>query len=95
MLDDLETRSPIVQCIVRKEVGRAITRNGIYYEAYNPYMPGAQQEVGTAQLHPRGLLNDFYRRGFTNPYNPSESHTYLQLAIDSGLSSHWPTARGC
>lgn len=95
VIDDLSSRKPIIQCIVHKEVGRSITRNNIVYPAYDPYMPGLQGEVGPVQLHPQGLLPDFYNRGFTNPNNPQQAHDYLELAIAAGLASHWPTSRGC
>lgn len=95
VLNDLSTRPAWVQCIVQKEVGRSITRNGTYYAAYDPYMPGLQGERGPVQLHPAGLLNDFYKQGHTNPYNPQEAHDYLERARERGLLSHWPTSRGC
>lgn len=92
---DLQHRPSYVQCIVKAEIGRGITRNGITYPPYDPYMPGAENEVGPVQLHPRGLLNDFYRQGYTNPYDPKDAHDYLQNAASRGLLSHWPTSRGC
>lgn len=93
--NELQSRPTWVQCIVHKEIGRGITRNGIVYPPYDPYMPGLQGEQGPVQLHPSGLLIDFYASGFTNPYSPIQSMDYLELAASRNLLSHWPTSKGC
>ncbi len=75
------------QQIVRGEVG------GV---GFNPYAVGAAGELGSAQLHPRGLLPDFYQRGYSDPFSPYQAVSYLEGALARGLGRHWTTApRGC
>lgn len=38
---------------------------------------GRAGEIGAVQLHPRGLLPEFYRSGFSNPRSFTESITFL------------------
>lgn len=86
------------QMIVDGEVGGGVTRNGVRYEPYDPYSPGALGERGPVQLLPvRGLLPDFYRQGYTEPENPYEAIPYMDDAVSRrGLGRHWSTApRGC
>lgn len=75
----LEGASARAACIVRYETG----------STYNPYAYGAQGEQGVAQLHPRGLLRDFYAQGYIDPYNPYEAVAYLDAALARGMSTHW------
>lgn len=42
---------------------------------------GSQGEIGAVQLHPRGLLNDFYMNGYTNPRSFEQSVDYLAMKI--------------
>lgn len=55
----------------------------------DPYAIGRAGEQGIAQLHPRGLLPDFYRQGFGDPFSPYESVQYVNGALDRGLAPHW------
>ena len=76
----LRTASPRTACIVRHEVGGW---------GYDPYAVGSQGERGPAQLSPRGLLPDFYRRGYTDPFNPYQAIAYLEWALAAGLARNW------
>ena len=59
----------------------------------NPSAVGRAGERGLFQLHPRGLLPDFYARGYSDPMNAWESADYAASAFARGLASHWTCAR--
>lgn len=51
---------------------------------------GRSGEIGLFQLHPYGLLPLFYRRGFTNPWDPFQQASFALWAFyTAGLASHW------
>jgi hypothetical protein len=54
---------------------------------------GKAGELGPAQLAPFGLLPDFYARGYSDPFDWSESVDYLAFALSKGLASHWTCSR--
>lgn len=86
------TASYCTRSIIDGEVGGGITRGGVIYEPYDPYMPHAAGELGPGGLHPRGLLSDFYAHGGSDPHNPYEVVIYIDGAIARGLGGHWTTA---
>jgi hypothetical protein len=90
-LTALQGASRLVRCLVDHEVGGGTAE----FAPYDPTSVGAAGEIGAAQLHPRGLLNDFYRQGFSNPNNPYEAVQYMEEAIRRGLAGHWSTLRYC
>lgn len=89
-LDALRTASPLAYCIVDYEVGRG---RGIYLP-WDPNSVGEEGELGIAQLHPQGELNEFLK-SFDNPRNPYQSLEYLEWAINNGRLIYWPTRRFC
>src|SRR5437870_1699421 len=97
----LAAASPRARCIVAREVGGGTA-------GYAPYAPDTVGDGGTSfgvlQLHDShgmdagagdGLLADFYRRGYADPFDPYQAVAYLDDALDRGLSRHWsPVKRG-
>ena len=82
----LEGASAQVRCIVTAEIGG---------HGLDPMVRGSAGERGPAQLHPRGLLADFYRQGFRHPEDPAEAVAYLEGALARGLGPHWTTWGRC
>lgn len=62
---------------------------------FDPYAIGSQGELGAAQLHPQGALQDFYRRGYTDPFNPTQSMDYLAAEIAAGRGGKWTAYWRC
>ena len=97
----LAMASPRARCIVAHEVGGGTAGSA-------PYAPDTVGDGGTsfgvAQLHDShgtdagagdGLLSDFYRRGYADPFDPYQAVAYLDDALDRGLARHWsPVKRG-
>ena len=54
-----------------------------------PTAVGRAGERGLFQLHPQGLLRDFYAQGFTDFGSVYEQAEYTAAAIARGLGSHW------
>jgi hypothetical protein len=50
---------------------------------------GKAGEIGAVQLHPRGLLPDFYRTGYSNPRSFRQSVFYLAEMVAKGYRRHW------
>lgn len=50
---------------------------------------GRAGEIGLYQLHPQGLLRDFYAQGYTDPGSAYQQADYTAAAIARGLSGHW------
>lgn len=85
-LDALTTASARTGCVVRYEVG------GV---GWNPYAIGRAGEQGAAQLHPQGRLGDFYRKGYTDPFDPYQAVAYLDGELAAGRGGAWsPISRG-
>ena len=83
----MRTASPRAQCVVTQEIGG---------RGFDPYAVGAQGELGPVQLHPQGLLNDFYRKGGTDPFSPYQAILYFEAMDQAGVASqHWPTLAAC
>jgi len=59
---------------------------------WNVYAVGSAGELGLVQLHPRGLLPEFYQLGYSDPFDPSEAIDYLAWALVHGRASHWSCA---
>jgi len=59
---------------------------------WNPRAVGAAGELGLVQLHPRGLLPEFYRLGYSDPFDPSEALDYLAWALAHGRARSWSCA---
>ncbi len=55
----------------------------------NPAAVGRAGERGLFQLHPQGLLRDFYAQGFTDYGSVYEQAEYTAGAIARGLAGHW------
>lgn len=73
--------------MVRHEIG------GV---GFDPYTRGAQGELGPLQLHPQGLLQDFYAQGGRDVFSPYEAIAYFERMDSRGLAAlHWPTLAGC
>lgn len=75
----MEQHSWLAQCIVEVETGHTL----------NPYSVGRAGELGVAQLHPRGLLPEFYDAGYTNPFSPYQSMDFLEDALARGEGPAW------
>jgi hypothetical protein len=75
----LDGASARAACIVRVETGGTFDPNAV----------GAQGELGAAQLRPAGLLPDFYRQGYDDPFDPYRSVAYLDGALARGLARNW------
>jgi hypothetical protein len=58
----------------------------------DPGAVGGQGEVGLFQLHPRGLLRDFYARGYSDPWSAWQQADYVASAFSRGLAGHWSCA---
>ncbi len=85
-LDALGGVSARTGCVIRYEVG------GV---GFNPYAIGRAGEQGAAQLHPQGRLGDFYRKGYTDPFDPYQAVAYLDAELAAGRGSAWsPISRG-
>lgn len=52
-------------------------------------LPGLQGEIGAVQLHPRGLLPDFYTRGYDNPRSFRQSVFYLAEMVSLKASNRY------
>lgn len=50
---------------------------------------GRAGERGLFQLHPQGLLRDFYAQGFSDYGSAYEQAEYTAGAIARGLAGHW------
>ena len=90
----LRYTSPTIRCVISYEI------SGAPYDpnrVYSPYKYGSEQERGPAQLHPQGLLNDFFRRGYIDPFSPYSAVQYMeQREADGGLNTNnWPPLRFC
>ena len=80
----LQSASPRAACILRREV-----------PSLDPYAIGKAGELGLAQLASFGLLPDFYRQGYSDPFDPYQSVAYLEDALSRGLARNWtPVLRG-
>lgn len=78
--------SPWSRCVVGYETGWTWDPNAVGDHGTS---------FGAAQLHSPGLLDDFYARGWDNPFNPYQAVVYMEEARSRGLSSHWtPVKRG-
>lgn len=77
--------SPMAACIVYAETGGTL----------DPYAVGQAGELGIAQLHPRGMLPEFYARGFRDPFSPYQSMAFLELELREGRGAAWSTYWGC
>lgn len=77
--------SALANCIVDIETGHTL----------DPYAVGREGELGVAQLHPRGLLPDFYARGYANPYSPYQAMDYLEDALARGEGPAWTAYWWC
>ena len=64
---------------------------------YDPNAVGRQGEQGLVQLHPGGLLPVFYAWGYTDPWDPWQSRSFLERALAAGYANHWSavTVAGC
>lgn len=85
--DVLEVRaraSGTAKCVIDWEVG------GVGYE---PYSVGAAGELGTVQLHPRGLLPEFFAAGYDDPFSPIQSVAFLEEALDCGQGNAWSAVK--
>lgn len=81
----LEGASPQARCIVYYETGGTFDPNAV----------GRAGEQGAAQLHPGGLLPDFYAVGYTDPWNPYQAVDYLDWKLAQGAAYNWsPVLRG-
>lgn len=80
----MSRHSWLAGCIVRLES-----------DNLDPYSVGKAGELGVAQLHPRGLLNQFYAVGYTNPYSPYQSMDFLDWALERGEGPNWTTYYMC
>ena len=79
----LESASQRARCIVWAE-----SRN-------DPNAIGQAGELGAIQLHPRGLLGDYFAQGYTDPFDPYQAVEYLDAALARGMAGHWsPVLRG-
>lgn len=58
-------------------------------QTYNPYVVGKQGELGPAQLHPRGLLPEFYKAGYTDPVDPYQALTFTAQRFLRGDAYKW------
>jgi Soluble lytic murein transglycosylase and related regulatory proteins (some contain LysM/invasin domains) len=56
---------------------------------WNQYAVGRQGELGPAQLHPRGELQGFYARGYTDPYDWWQAGDYLAVRLAEGGARAW------
>lgn len=100
VLQRIASASAQVQCIVGYEVGRGVTRDGLVYEPYDPYMPGGFGEIGPGQLASFGLLDEFHRwaraRGWgPDPYDPHQIVAFMEVKLAEGEAAKWaPVALG-
>ena len=60
---------------------------------WNPWAIGSAGEKGLFQLHPRGELLGFYRRGYTDPFDVYEAADFTALRFAEGASGAWTCAR--
>lgn len=78
--------SAAIACIFRYEVG------GVGYDPYAIHMDS--RVYGPGGLAAFGLLPEFNRRGFTDPYSPYEVAAYLDQVADEGrLAGNYPEVR--
>jgi hypothetical protein len=56
---------------------------------YRPYAVGSRGEQGVAQLKSPGRRDDFYARGYTDPFNPYQAIDYQALSIREGAGPAW------
>lgn len=95
------TGSATARCLITHEVGRGAVRTDragrviAQYAPFDPYSVGAAGEIGPAQLHPRGLLPDFYRQGYDNPNDPFQAVRYIDGALRRNLGDNWTTMAYC
>ena len=59
---------------------------------FYPYAVGRRGELGPVQLAPWGELRRFYARGFSNPYSPYESISFLAQRLNEGGARAWSCA---
>lgn len=78
----------LVRCVVRAEVGNAVIRGGVRYEAYDPNMPHGERVVhGPGGLHEQGLLSDYVRWANATGHNPDPHDPYSVVPyIDQAIS---------
>lgn len=53
---------------------------------------GAAGELGPAQLHPRGELQHFYARGYTDPFSWWQATDFIAARFSEGGSGAWTCA---
>lgn len=77
--------SALAGCIVSRETGGTL----------EPYSVGAAGELGVAQLHPYGLLPEFYALGYGDPFSPYQAMDFLEGALARGEGPNWTTYWAC
>ena len=55
----------------------------------DPRAVGKEGEVGLMQLHPRGLLPEFFRLGYGNPWSAWQQSDFTARMLADGLGRHW------
>jgi len=91
-----DTRAAIAEASDRHGVSAALLDCIVRHESrYDPYAIGRAAEQGSVQLHPRGRLPDFLRRGYGSAFNPFEAVDYLAVELAAGRGGAWSTYRGC
>ncbi len=60
---------------------------------WDPYAVGdGGKSFGAAQLHTHGLLPLFYQWGFSDPFDPYQSISFMEAAFKAGLAYQWTCA---